>query len=122
MPAATDDDVDRLLLAFEELASNGLGHGEAPVQVVVTIAAAGWLLVVSDAAVDRPPRTAVGRDAATGGLGLYRVARMAAAHGWVVHAGRKHVRARIDVSAARPQQDGGAHLQPRSGAPSLDRQ
>ena len=31
-PGADDDDVDRLLLAFEELVSNGLRHGGGPVQ------------------------------------------------------------------------------------------
>src|SRR3954468_20110489 len=50
-----DDDLDRLLLVFEELASNGLRHGSPPVQVAVIGTTGGWLLQVSDAAVDRPP-------------------------------------------------------------------
>jgi two-component sensor histidine kinase len=86
-----DDDLDRLLLVFEELASNGLRHGSPPVQVAVTSTAGGWLLEVSDAAVDRPPIPPVGRDPAAGGLGLYLLAALCSAHGWDVRAGRKVV-------------------------------
>jgi hypothetical protein len=92
------DDVDRLLLAFEELASNGLRHGRPPVQAEVVGTASGWVLDVSDGAVDEPPMPAVDRDAARGGLGLYLIARIAAAHGWGVANGRKHVWARIDFT------------------------
>jgi two-component sensor histidine kinase len=93
-PAALDphdEDVEKLLLAFEELASNGLRHGGQPVEVTVTATGAGWLLVVSDASAERPPTPAVDRDPANGGLGLYLVARLATAHGWISAAGRKHV-------------------------------
>jgi len=96
---AADDDVEKLLLVLEELTSNGLRHGRAPVRVVVTTTDSGWLIDVSDAAVDRPPTPAVGRDAADGGLGLYLVARLSAAHGWAVQGDRKHVWARIDYAA-----------------------
>src|SRR3712207_5991544 len=58
---ASDDDVDRLLLAFEELGSNGLRHGAAPVRAAVTATASGWLLEVSDADGGTPPVPAVGR-------------------------------------------------------------
>src|SRR5207245_2500642 len=72
---AQEGAVERLTLAFEELASNALRHGRAPVEVVVTtLADRSWLLTVSDAAGDLPPTPAVGRDAALGGLGLYMVA------------------------------------------------
>ena len=37
-PRATDDDVERLLLAVEELVSNGLRHGRGPVEAAVTTA------------------------------------------------------------------------------------
>src|SRR4051794_537319 len=47
---ASDDDVDRLLLAFEELVSNGLRHGGGPVRAALTTTGSGWLLEVSDAA------------------------------------------------------------------------
>src|SRR5688572_22068182 len=48
-PGAGDDDLDRLLLAFEELVSNALRHGRLPVQVAVTDVPSGWLVEVSDA-------------------------------------------------------------------------
>src|SRR5688500_7143367 len=79
---AEDDDVDRLLLAFEELVSNGLRHGGSPVAVVVTATGTGWLVEVSDADGDSPPVPAVGRHAALGGLGLHLAAQLSAAHGW----------------------------------------
>jgi anti-sigma regulatory factor (Ser/Thr protein kinase) len=98
-PAAAEDDLQRLLLSFEELASNGVRHGRAPVRVRVAETSAGWLIDVTDAAVDRPPTPAVGRDAAEGGLGLYLVARLAAAQGWTVRGPRKHVWALVDRAA-----------------------
>ena len=111
---ASSDDIDRLLLAFEELVSNGLRHGGTPVRAVLTTTDTGWLLEVSDAAGNSPPVPAVGRDAALGGLGLYLVAQMSSAHGWTVDAeSRKVVWARIDV-----EQDGGDVAPP---APALQR-
>jgi two-component sensor histidine kinase len=97
-PGAGPDDGDRLLLVFEELASNGLRHGKPPVRAVVITLPTGWLVEVSDAAVDESPEPAVGRDAAEGGMGLVLVARLASAHGWVVRDGRKFVWARIDLA------------------------
>jgi serine phosphatase RsbU (regulator of sigma subunit)/anti-sigma regulatory factor (Ser/Thr protein kinase) len=97
-PGASDDDVDRLLLAVEELVSNALRHGGTPVHATVTTTATGWLLEVSDAAGDSAPVPAVGRDAALGGLGLYLVAQLAGAHGWTEgEDGRKVVWARLDL-------------------------
>ena len=96
-PGAGPDDGDRLLLVFEELASNGLRHGRPPVRAVVVTLPSGWLVEVSDAAVDESPEPAVDRDAADGGMGLFLVARLAAAYGWVVRDGRKSVWARIDI-------------------------
>lgn len=96
---ADEEDVERLLLTFEELASNGLRHGRRPVQVTVYQGADGWLVDVTDAAVDRPPIPAVDRDPARGGLGLYLVARLSAAHGWWSHGGRKHVWALVGGTA-----------------------
>ena len=97
-PVADGANLDGLLLIFEELASNGLRHGRPPVRVRVATVPTGWLLDVSDAADDLPPAPAVGRDAADGGMGLSLVARLASAHGWTQHAGRKHVWARIDAT------------------------
>src|SRR3954451_1989644 len=107
---ASDDDVDRLLLAFEELVSNALRHGGAPVRPAVTSSASGWLLEVSDAAGESPPVPAVGRDAALGGLGLYLVAQLSGAHGWTPDdEGRKVVWAQVDFTGeAAPSRVSGA--------------
>lgn len=90
-PGDVADDVERLLLAYEELASNGLRHGQRPVQAAVTATDEGWLIDVTDAAVEHTPTPAVDRDPALGGLGLYLIARLCSAHGWSVTGGRKHV-------------------------------
>jgi anti-sigma regulatory factor (Ser/Thr protein kinase) len=92
---AEPDDIDRLLLAYEELASNGLRHGAPPVAVQVTGTASGWLIDVTDAAPEHGPSPAVDRDPADGGLGLYLIADLATACGWSIDAGRKHVWASI---------------------------
>jgi two-component sensor histidine kinase len=100
-PAATDEGaVERLLLAFEELASNGLRHGSPPIEVAVTRIGRYWLLEVSDAAADRPPAPAADRDPALGGLGLSLVATIGADHGWTVEGDRKVVWASIDYTRA----------------------
>ena len=99
LPAGADDG-ERLLLAVEELTSNGLRHGRPPVQVTVTAAGLGWLLEVSDTASARPPTPAVGRDASLGGMGLGLVARVSSAHGWAVHGDRKIVWADIPYRTA----------------------
>ena len=99
-PGDIEDDVERLLLAYEELASNGLRHGQAPVQAAVTAAGDGWLIDVTDAAVDRAPTPAADRDPAFGGLGLYLITRLCRAYGWSVAAGRKHVWGYVHVTSA----------------------
>ena len=111
---ARTEDAEWLLLAFEELASNGLRHGRPPVRVVVADTGRGWLLDVSDTAVELPPTPAVGRDPATGGLGLYMVARLGAEHGWVVDGEGKHVWVRVDHATAA---DTTARRLPRPGRP-----
>jgi serine phosphatase RsbU (regulator of sigma subunit) len=108
-PGAGQEDLDRLLLIFEELASNGLRHGGAPVRVTVTTAGSAWLVEVSDAAGDSPPVPAVGRDAALGGLGLYLVAQLSGAHGWSPEdEGRKVVWARVDFTGGAAPEVGTA--------------
>ncbi len=96
---ASHDDVDRLLLAFEELASNGLRHGRSPVHATVTATNHGWLIDVSDSAATSTPTPAVDRDPAHGGLGLHLVTQLCAAHGWSVSSGRKHVWACVATAA-----------------------
>jgi hypothetical protein len=44
----TGDAVEKLLLAYEELASNALRHGRRPVRATVTAVGSSWLLDVSD--------------------------------------------------------------------------
>lgn len=88
---AAEDDVERLLLTYEELASNGLRHGRAPVAVTVSTTESGWLIDVTDAATTGPPIPAVDRDPAYGGLGLHLVSRLSTMQGWEVRSGRKHV-------------------------------
>jgi hypothetical protein len=90
-PRGDDPPAERLVLAFDELASNALRHGARPVVATVVAGSGGWLLDVSDRAPEAAPSPAVGRDPAQGGLGLHLVARMAVAHGWYIDAGRKHV-------------------------------
>ena len=82
---------ERFLLALEELASNGLRHGGAPVRARVVVATQGLLIEVSDSEPERAPEPALGRDRALGGLGLFLVARLTTTHGWLVNAGRKYV-------------------------------
>jgi anti-sigma regulatory factor (Ser/Thr protein kinase) len=88
-----DDDAagERLVLAFDELASNALRHGESPVVATVVAGSGGWLISVSDRAPESMPAPAVDRDPAQGGLGLHLVARLAVAHGWYVDGSCKHV-------------------------------
>jgi anti-sigma regulatory factor (Ser/Thr protein kinase) len=99
---ATEEAVERLVLAFEELASNAVRHGRPPVEVsVTTVDDRAWLLRVSDAAGDTPPTPALDREAALGGLGLQVVATLADDHGWTPSPdGGKTVWVRIDF--ARP--------------------
>ncbi|RBY91916.1 MULTISPECIES: ATP-binding protein [unclassified Blastococcus] len=93
---------ERLLLCVEELGSNALRHGRAPVLMDLTAFDHHWLLVVSDAAAETPPVPAMDRDAAAGGLGLYLVARICGAHGWTTHRRRKVVWVRIDYTLTEP--------------------
>ncbi len=93
--AELGDDLERLDLVLEELASNGVRHGRAPVEVAVHVADGGWLVAVTDAAPDRPPLAVTDRDPARGGMGLQMVARLADDHGWSVTGARKTVWALI---------------------------
>ena len=78
---------ERLVLIADELASNALRHGGAPVAAALSRVDDRWLIAVSDSSPDVPPTPARGRDPAKGGFGLYLVADLSVAHGWTT-AGR----------------------------------
>jgi anti-sigma regulatory factor (Ser/Thr protein kinase) len=82
---------EQLILAFDELASNALRHGESPVVATVVAGSGGWLIDVSDRAPETMPAPVVDRDPAQGGMGLQLVAKLSVAHGWYVDDGAKHV-------------------------------
>ena len=92
---STEDAREGLLLTFEELASNALRHGGGVVEAVIVAVPSGWLIVLSDEAADSPPRPAVDRDPAFGGMGLPMVAQLSTEYGWAPGPGRKHVWARL---------------------------
>ena len=99
-PGMDDDDVDVLLLAYEELASNAIRHGRLPVHVTVTSMDDGWLIDVVDGATECVPLPTVDRDPAQGGLGLHLVARLCTRHGWWTEFNRKHVWACVRPTTA----------------------
>jgi anti-sigma regulatory factor (Ser/Thr protein kinase) len=86
-----DAATERLVLAFDELASNALRHGRSPVVATVIAGSGGWLLDITDRARDSMPAPVLDRDPAHGGMGLQLVARLAVAHGWFVEGSCKHV-------------------------------
>jgi two-component sensor histidine kinase len=97
-PPETERDADgqvelheQLVLSFDELLSNALRHGRAPVGGAVRRIGTAWLLVVSDAAAGAPPHPDPDRDPAQGGLGLRMVADLSADHGWCSDAEHKQV-------------------------------
>jgi anti-sigma regulatory factor (Ser/Thr protein kinase) len=90
---------EQLVLAFDELASNALRHGETPVVATVVAGSGGWLLDVSDSARESMPEPTIDRDPALGGMGLQLVARLSVAHGWYVDGSCKHVWACLPTSA-----------------------
>lgn len=90
-PDAEDCSSEEFVLAFDELASNALRHGETPVVATVVAGTGGWLLDVSDRAPDALPAPVVDRDPAHGGMGLQLVARLSVERGWYVDTDTKHV-------------------------------
>lgn len=89
-PGTSEDRIEQIVLAFDEMASNALRHGAAagsgapPGAVTARLApcAGSWLVEVRDPAPTDPPTPAVGRDPSKGGLGLYLIAELATRHGW----------------------------------------
>ncbi|MCA0145653.1 ATP-binding protein [Blastococcus sp. LR1] len=99
-PEGDDPSSEELILAFDELASNALRHGEHPVVATVVAGSGGWLLDVSDRAPETMPAPTVDRDPAKGGMGLQLVARLSVAHGWYVDDECKHVWACLPTECA----------------------
>ncbi|TFV47214.1 ATP-binding protein [Blastococcus sp. TF02A_35] len=98
-PEGDDPSSEQLVLAFDELASNALRHGERPVVATVVAGSGGWLLDVSDRSPETMPAPTVDRDPAQGGMGLQLVARLSVAHGWYVDDDCKHVWACLPTEA-----------------------
>ena len=90
---------ERLVLVADELTSNALRHGGAPVATALSREGDHWLLAVSDSSTDVPPIPAQGRDPGLGGFGLYLVADLSLRHGWFVERGTKTVWAEIAADA-----------------------
>jgi two-component sensor histidine kinase len=82
---------ERLVLVADELTSNALRHGGAPVAAALSRSGLDWLIAVSDSSMEVPPTPAQGRDPGLGGFGLYLVADLAVRHGWSRTRGAKTV-------------------------------
>jgi hypothetical protein len=69
--AAGDGDPvsDRMVLAVDELTSNGMCHGVGPVEVRIVGTEDGGLIDIRGAATERGPELAVGRNSSLGGMG-----------------------------------------------------
>ena len=92
---------ERLVLIADELASNALRHGGAPVRVALSRSGEDWLIAVADSAADIPPQPAQDRDPSRGGFGLYLVADLAQAHGWRSQGSKKIVWAVLSSNSTR---------------------
>ena len=88
---------ERLVLIADELTSNALRHGGAPVATALSRQRDRWLLAVSDSSDDVPPQPARGRDPGLGGFGLYLVADLSTEHGWHRERGAKTVWAIVEA-------------------------
>jgi anti-sigma regulatory factor (Ser/Thr protein kinase) len=113
-----DEEVDEeILLAVDELASNGLRHGIGPVSARIVGTTRGWLIDISDRATGRCPEPDADRDPALGGMGLHIVARLSALRGWTVSGGSKHVWALLRRGRAPSSTAGRADPQPGALTP-----
>ncbi|MCW2508813.1 MAG: signal transduction histidine kinase [Modestobacter sp.] len=110
---STEDAREGLLLVFEELSSNALRHGGGAVEALIVALTTGWLIVLTDGSPDAPPRPAIDRDPAFGGMGLPMVAQLSVDYGWCSDPGRKRVWARLPsgmaaaASVPRPRSSSG---------------
>ncbi|MCO7220916.1 ATP-binding protein [Klenkia sp. PcliD-1-E] len=91
-PDDVEEATERILLAADEMASNGVRHGGPPVVLGAHTCGPGQVLItVTDHAPGTPPAPDPERDHAHGGLGLLIVAAYARAHGWWPGTGLKTV-------------------------------
>jgi hypothetical protein len=89
--AGAEDVVEQAILVIDELTSNALRHAAPPSSLHIGDEDGHWIVIVSDAAPDRPPTPALGRPAGQGGYGLYVIADLTAAHGVHYEIARKMV-------------------------------
>jgi hypothetical protein len=87
---------NRVALSCSELVTNGLRHGQPPIEIRLLTDGNAWLLDVADKATDRLPNPYPERPLGQGGYGLLLVARVASHLGWYVGEDAKHVWARIE--------------------------
>ena len=90
-PGLRENRIEESVLALDELMSNALRHGRAPVDVEVCSSDGGLLLSVADRAAEDPPRPTATRDPSDGGMGLGMIADFALEFGWYPHDDRKVV-------------------------------
>jgi two-component sensor histidine kinase len=91
---------ERLVLIADELTSNALRHGRAPVATALSRVKDLWMIAVSDSSTEVPPLPAQGRDPGLGGFGLYLVADLSAQHGWFLERRAKTVWAVLQADRA----------------------
>jgi anti-sigma regulatory factor (Ser/Thr protein kinase) len=90
-PQPRENRIEESVLALDELMSNALRHGRAPVEVEVCSSEGGVLLTVADRAAEDPPRPTSTRDPGQGGMGLGMVADFALDCGWFAPGDQKVV-------------------------------
>jgi len=90
-PRLRENRVEESVLALDELMSNALRHGRAPVDVQVCASEGGVLLQVADRGAENPPRPTSTRDPSDGGMGLGMIANFALDCGWFADEDQKVV-------------------------------
>ena len=99
-PRSGDDGIEEFVLALDELMSNALRHGRAPIEVEVCASEGSVLLQVADRATEDPPRPTSTRDPSDGGMGLGMIADFALDCGWFAADDQKVVWAVMPDSSA----------------------
>ena len=90
----------RVMTTLDELLSNALRHGRAPVCGEVRRTEDHWVVEVCDHAAGVGPRPTFDRDPARGGMGLRMILDLSTARGWFVDDGVKHVWATLLADTA----------------------